>query len=598
MTFFNRTTRLRFRRRFRRSRRRVEDMGFQAEDHFERHLFRRLTRLFEVRRFIASWLALIVLLGIGVTLQTRALDGFYQQLQPIPGGTYTEGMVGNFTNANPLYATSLTDTTVSRLVFAGLLKYDENNRLVGDLAESWKVEEEGKIYNVTLRPNLVWHDGKPLTSEDVVFTFQTAQNADAKSPLFAGWQGVKIEAVDARTVTFTLTNELAPFIYGLTTGIVPKHSLESTNLAQLRSSPFNTTHPVGAGPFEWSAIEVSGNAVDSREQHIGLKAASTYHKGAPKLQQFVIKTYVNEDQLINAFNRQEINTVVGLDRTPDSLANNDSIYEYTAPLTAASMVFFNNDSEVLKDVRVRQALVSAVDVPATINGLSYPVVAADEPLLHDQLGYDPSLRQLSLNLEQANKLLDDAGWKRPAPDQPRRNDKGTLHLKFYAHNNADYTYITQKLQKAWQAIGAEIEVHLVADNDLQNAINGRAYDALLYGISIGNDPDVFAYWHSTQADPRSGSRLNFSNYKSTAADKALEAGRSRVDLDLRAAKYKPFLQAWRNDAPALALYQPRFLYITHGQLFGFTPKTINSAADRFSNVENWMIRQANTVIEK
>lgn len=595
MTFINRTTRLRFRRRFKRSRKKVEDMGYQAEDHFERHLIRRLTRLLEVRRFIAGWLALIILLGIGVTLQTRALNGYYQELQPVPGGTHTEGMVGSFTNANPLYATSLTDTTVSRLVFAGLLKYDENNNLVGDLAESWKVDND-KLYTVTLKPDLRWHDGKPLTSDDVVFTFRTAQNADAKSPLFAGWQGIKIEAVDARTVKFTLSNELAPFIYSLTTGIVPKHSLENTNLAQLRSSPFNTTHPVGAGPFEWSAIEVSGDVVDSREQHIGLKAATTYHKGAPKLQQFVVKTYVSEDQLIKAFNKQEINAVVGLDRLPDSLAHQDNTNEYAAPLTATSMAFFNTDSVFLKDVRVRQALVHAVDVPALVSSLSYPVVPADEPLLRGQLGYDPSLRQLSLNIEQANKLLDEAGWKRPAPDQPRRNDTMVLHLKFYAHNNADYTLITQKLQKAWQDIGVEVEVQLVSDNDLQNAIKGRAYDALLYGISIGSDPDVFAYWHSTQADPRSQSRLNFSNYKSTPADKALEAGRSRVELNLRAAKYKPFLQAWRVDAPALALYQPRFLYITHGQLFGFTPKTINSAADRFANVENWMVREANTVI--
>jgi peptide/nickel transport system substrate-binding protein len=571
-------------------------MGYQAEDHFERHLIRRLTRLFEVRRFIAGWLALIVLLGVGVTLQTRGLSGYYQSLQPIAGGTYIEGMVGSFTNANPLFATSLTDTTVSRLIFAGLLKYDENNRLVGDLAQSWKTEQEGKLYTVTLKPNLVWQDGKPLTSQDVVFTFQTAQNADAKSPLFAGWQGVKVQAVDERTITFTLTNALAPFIYSLTTGIVPKHSLDSTNPAQLRSSLFNTTHPVGAGPFMWNAIEVSGDVVDSREQHIGLTASSTYHGGAPKLQQFFINTYVNEDQMINAFNKLEINAIVGLDRLPDSLSHLDDTYEYTAPLTAASMVFFNTESDALKDVRVRQALVQAVDVPSTVNSLSYPVVVADEPLLHNQLAYDPALRQLTLNIEQANKLLDEAGWKRPAPDQLRRNDKGTLHVKLYAHNNADYALITQKLQKAWQAIGVELEVQLVADNDLQNAVNGRAYDALLYGISIGTDPDVFAYWHSTQADPRSPSRLNFSNYKSTPADKALEAGRSRVDPSLRAAKYKPFLQTWRNDAPALALYQPRFLYITRGKLFGFTPRTINSAADRFGNVENWMIREANSVI--
>jgi peptide/nickel transport system substrate-binding protein len=595
MALINRTTRLRFRRRVRRSRRRVEDMGYQAEDQFERHLIRRLTRLFDVRRFIAGWLGLLIILGIGVTLQTQALSGYYQTLQPIPGGSHTEGMVGSFTNANPLYATSITDTSVSHLIFAGLLKYDDHNQLVGDLAESWEVGPEGKIYTVTLKPGLTWHDGKPLTTSDVVFTYQTAQNADAKSPLFYGLQGVKVQAVDEITVTFTLTNTLAPFIYSLTTGIVPRHSLENTNPAQLRSSPFNTTHPIGAGPFMWDTIELAGNVVDSREQHIGLKAFHGYHGSAPKLQRFVINTYSSEDQLVQAFKGQKVNAIVGLDRVPDGITSAQGLHEYTAPLTAASMVFFNTESDYLKDARVRQALVQAVDVPTVINGLSYPVVAVDEPLLRKQVGYDPALKQLPVNIDQANKLLDDAGWKRPSPDKPRSNGTDNLHIKLYAHNNADYAYITQKLQKAWQTVGVEVEVQLADETDLQSSINNRAYDALLYGISLGTDPDVFAYWHSTQTNPLSASRLNFSNYKSKAADAALEAGRSRIEPSLRAAKYKPFLAAWRSDAPALALYQPRFLYITRGQLFGFEPTTINSAADRFANVQNWMVREAPTV---
>lgn len=594
MALIDRTTRLRFRRRFRRSRKRVEDIGYQAEDHFERHLIRRLTRLWEVKRFMAGWLALLVLLGVGVTLQTRALNNYYQQRMPVAGGTYTEGIVGIFGNANPLYATSLTDTTVSRLLFAGLLKYDQKNRLVGDLAESWSFDEEGKTYTVKLRPDLTWHDDKPLTSEDVVFTFQTAQNADAKSPLFAGWQGVKIEATDERTVVFTLRNPLAPFLYSLTTGIVPKHSLATTDPAQLRSSPFNTTNPIGAGPFAWSTIEVSGTAADNRKQQIGLKAAETYHAGKPKVQQFVIKTFANEEQLIKAFDSQEINAIAGLDRIPDGLDGNDAIQEYSAPLTAATMVFFNMSSPLLSEVRVRQALVHAVDVPTVADSLGYPVILANQPLLKSQLGYDPALKQLETNIEQANKVLDEAGWVRPKPDQTRKKGEESLRIKLYAHNNADYTAVTQSLQKAWQAIGVETDVQLIADADLQNTINGRAYDALLYGISLGIDPDVFAYWHSTQTDQRSA-RLNFSNYKSSPADKALEAGRNRADPSLRAAKYRPFLQAWRTDVPALALYQPRFLYITQGKLFGLEPTAVNSAADRFSNVHNWMVRQEYTV---
>ncbi len=587
----DRTTKLRVRRKLKRGRRQVEDIGVQTEEHIDRHFFKRLTRLFDVRRFVIGWVAFLVILSIGVTLQLQALGNYYQELQPVAGGTHSEGMIGSFTNANPLYATGLVDTTVSRLVFAGLLKYDSNNQLVGDLAESWKTDSEGRVYTVTLRSGLKWQDGHDLTAEDVVFTFHTIQNPDAKSPLFHAWRGVEIKAKDDRTVIFTLPSTLAPFIYSLTTGIVPKHSLQDITPAQLRSSPFNTVRPVGAGPFSWDTIEVIPNGNEPNLQNIGLKAFAKYHESKPKLDQFVVKTYSNEEQLLTSFRKQEVNSLVGLDSLPDTFIKENDVQEHTIPLTAETGVFLRTDSDLLKDARVRQALVQAVDVPETVAGLQYPALVADAPLLRGQLGHSPAYSQLPKNIEQANKLLDDAGWKRAANESIRSNGQTKLSLKFFAGNNPDYSYITHQIQKAWQSIGVDTQVTLPSDADLQNIINSRSYDALLYGISIGVDPDVFAYWHSTQADPRATTRLNFSNYKSAVADKALEAGRSRIDPSLRAAKYTPFLQSWRSDVPAIMLYQPRFLYITRGQLFGLEPQAINSAADRFNNVENWMIRQ-------
>ncbi len=587
----HRKTRLRVRRKVRHSRRQVEDMGYQAEEHIERHFIKRLTRLFDVRRFVIGWVALLVVLAVGITMQIRALNSYFQQLQPAQGGTYSEAMVGTFTNASPIYATGLVDTTVSRLVFAGLLKYNASNQLVGDLAENWKVDAGGKVYTIKLRPGLKWHDGQAVTAEDVVFTFQTIQNPDAKSPLFHAWRGIEVKALDTRTVSFTLPSTLAPFVYSLTTGIVPKHSLEKIEPAQLRSSPFNTAEPVGAGPFSWDTIEIIPNGNEPNLQNIGLKAFKSYHTGSPKLDKFVIKTYADEQLMIKSFQDQNVNGLVGMDALPDALARDENIQQYTAPLTAQTVVFLNTDSEILKDTRVRQALVQAVNVPALVGGLSYPAIVADEPFLKGQLGYNPAHRQLSLNIEQSNKLLDEAGWVRSGDQAVRSKGTARLKIKFFAGNSADYTYLTQQIQKAWQAVGAEAEVTLLNETDLRNVINSRGYDALLYGISIGVDPDVFAYWHSTQADPRATSKLNFSNYKSTVSDNSLEAGRSRLDPILREAKYLPFLQTWRNDAPAIMLYQPRFLYVTSSQLFGFNPETINAAADRFNNVENWMIRQ-------
>ncbi len=588
----DRKTRLKFRRHVRRSKRQVEDFGAQAEDQLERNFLRRLPRLAGVRRFVVGWLVLLIILTIGVGMQLRALDNYYLDLKPVAGGTYTEGIVGTFTNASPLYATSMTDTTVSRLIFAGLLKYDSQNRLVGDLAENWKVGPDDKTYTVVLRPDLTWQDGQVLTAEDVAFTFQTIQNPDAKSPLFYGLQGVKIKVDSPRQITFTLPGVLASFPQSLTTGIVPKHSLKGIPPAQLRSASFNTARPVGAGPFKWNTIELisSGNNLGNQQQ-IGLTAFSNYHGGAPKINQFVVKTYPNEAMLADSFKEQEVNAMVGIEHLPDQVSKTKDLEEYSIPLTAETMVFLRTDSEVLKDVKVRRALVQAVNTAEVIGSLSYPVVAADQPLLKGQLGYNAGNKQLPFNVVEAQKLLDEAGWKQAAAGQTRKKGADELVVRLYAPNNADYAAVSQDIQKAWQAVGVKTEVTLPDEQDLQSTISGRQYDALLYGISVGSDPDVFAYWHSSQADIRSVSRLNFSNYKSTSADKALEGGRTRIDPQLRAAKYLPFLQAWRADAPALALYQPRFYYVTHERVFGLDNKTVNTSADRFANVQNWMVVQ-------
>ncbi|MEO8863288.1 MAG: ABC transporter substrate-binding protein [Candidatus Saccharimonadales bacterium] len=587
----NRTTKLRWRRKFRRRRRQVEDMGFQAEDNLEKHFFRRMARLFNVRRFVIGWVTLLGLLIFAVTIQITSLKGYYQELQPTTGGTYTEGMVGSFTNANPIYAVGPVDTSVSRLIFAGLLKYDNKNKLTGDLAQKWDISADGKTYTVVLKPNLTWQDGQPLTADDVVFTYKTIQNPDAASPFLRSWQGIEVKALDKQTITFTLPNILAPFLDSLTAGIVPKHSLDRINVSQLRSASFNTSKPIGSGPFMWDVIEVVDTKSSSSEQHIGLKAFSGYNGGKPKLQSFVIKAYPDEQRLITSFKRKEVDALVGLDRRPDELEKASNVNYMNIPLTAEVMAFLRTDSAMLNEAKTRQALLQSINIPEMLKGLSYPVVAADEPFLRSQFAYDAKLKQYGLSVERAKLLLASAGWDRKTPKATVAKGDAKLVIKLVAQNTPDYAYITQKLQKAWSAIGVETQVTLLGNTDLQTAISNRDYDVLLNGVSIGSDPDVFAYWHSSQADPRSGSRLNFSNYKSEVADKSLEAGRSRLGDQLRTIKYQPFLQAWHDDTPAIALYQPRFLYITRGQLSGLDSRSINTATDRYANVQNWMIHE-------
>jgi peptide/nickel transport system substrate-binding protein len=368
------------------------------------------------------------------------------------------------------------------------------------------------------------------------------------------------------------------------------HILKKTVPAQMRSAPFNTD-PVGTGPFEWKFVDVSGTTNADREQRISLLAYDHYIGGQSKLDGFNLTTFADNRQLITAFKKKQINAMAGLDNVPEELADDSSVHVYNTPLTSIVMSFFNNSNPILADADVRRALVAGTDSSQIPGLLDYPVSLADSPLLRGQVGYDPAVTQLKFNESEANQMLDKAGWARGDSGQ-RSKDGRPLELSLVSEDTQEYTQIAQFVQKQWNRLGVKVDVHYYNNDDLQALkIANHDYDVLLYGISIGVDPDVFAYWDSSQASLTSQGHLNLSEYKSKAADQALEQARTRTDPKERVAKYKSFLTSWVQDAPAMALYQPNLIYITRGQVFNYQRKAVNSSVDRYYNVNEWMVRQ-------
>jgi len=583
-------TKRRFARKLRRRRRSAKEIGQQADEKIERLLVRRFDRLANVRRFVLLWTALFVILSFAEIVQLRGLSNYYQSLQPVPGGLYTEGIIGNFTNANPLFATGAADTAVSRLVFSGLFKYDANNKLVGDLAKDYSLGSGPTQYIVHLKHGLQWHDGKPLTADDIIFTYHTIQDIQSQSPLYSSWAGVEVTKTDNYTIEFDLPSALSAFPYSMTNGIIPAHLLQSTPTEQLRSAPFNT-FPIGSGPFQWRFIEVTGKSTDTREQRISLAAFKHYQAGPPKLDGFNLITFTDEQHMLTAFNHKQINAMSGLDNVPQSLSHDKSVQVNITPLTTIIMAFFNNSSPILNDANLRRALIVGTD-RRQVNGLfDEPVQLADSPLLKGQLGYDRKLVEPAFNRAAANKLLDDSGWVRGS-DGIRAKAGRPLAFTLSAQDSPNATKTAQFLQQQWRQLGVKLEVRYNDREELHTSIVGNHdYDVLLDGINIGVDPDIFAYWDSSQASITSQGHLNLSEYKSSMADQAIEAGRTRYDPTIRTVKYKAFLAQWVKDLPAMALYQPNYLYITRGQVFNYERKSANSGADRFYNVGNWMVRQ-------
>jgi peptide/nickel transport system substrate-binding protein len=582
-------TKKKFAKRLRRQRSAALTLSQQADQKIESLLIRRFDRLASVKRFVFLWISLLLIMMLAGIYQVRSLSTYYQSLQPVAGGLYTEGLIGNFTNANPIYASGAADTAISRLVFSGLVKFDTSNKLVGDLAKDYSLNDTQTKYTVHLKPDLVWHDGQPVTADDVVFTYRTIQNLEAQSPLYSSWQGIKVSKQDYRTVIFELPNAFSGFPYSLVNGIVPMHLLKDTPAEQLRSSPFNT-NPVGSGPFEWKFIEVIGNNPADREQRVSLSSFQSYNGGKPKLDGFNVITFSDDDHMVKAFKAKQISAMSGLDNVPEDLKDK-GLQIYNTPLTTSVMVFFNNSRPVVNDAAVRKALIEATDRSQLSSLFDEPVRLVDSPLLKGQLGYDSTLTEPKLDLTDASKTLDAAGWKMGA-DNTRSKNGQPLAFLLSAQNTPNYTKTAEFLQKQWAKIGAKVQVSYFSQDDLQTSVVGNHdYDALLYGISIGVDPDVFAYWDSSQASLTSQGHLNLSEYKSAAADQAVEAGRTRSDPAVRTVKYKAFLTQWVKDLPAEGLYQLNYLYISRGPVFNFERKSANNASDRYYNVNNWMVRQ-------
>lgn len=567
----------------------IEELSDAAENTIEKHFFRRLANLATVKRFVIGWSVLMCLILLIAVLQIGFLRSKYQKLYFIPGGTLTEGVVGLYSNANPIYASGTTDSSVSKLIFSGLYAYDSNQKLSPDLAEKISIDKTEKVYTVTLKPNLYWHDGQPLTARDVVFTFKTIQNPDAQSPLLPNWQGIKVQYKDDRTVVFTLPSSISSFIGSLTTGILPEHILKNVPPDQLRSSDFNTVRPVGSGPFKYDTVQVQTDKNGEKHEQIGLFANERYYKGAPGIKRYIISTFNGQNELLKAYDDKKVDAISMLGQPQEEYSKDEQNNIYSVPLAGETMVFFKNSDGVLSDSKVRGALVLGSNRQEVIASSGQTLEKSDEPLLISQVGYNKKYAQNTDNPRAADKILDKLGWKMNS--QGFRTRKGqNLQFTLSVLNRDEYVRVANVLKNEWKQIGVDVNISPQDDQNFKNTKAGHSYEALLETISVP-DPDVFPFWHSSQADVRSKSRKNFSEYKSAKADASLEAGRSRLNPKIRAAKYRNFLQAWSQDNPALALYQPNYTFIVRSPFYGFNSKSIASQVDRYSNVQNWLIRQ-------
>lgn len=549
--------------------------------YLDRHLWSRWRRIRLIRRFTLAWwgLWLVLLVAFGVQFQGMLASALVER--PVSGGTYSEGIVGRVKSINPILPEGDASADVSRLIFSGLTRINPQRAIEGDLAQSWSVSSDGKAYTFKLRRDVRWHDGAPLTARDVLFTLAAIQNPDTRSPLAPSWQGVRAEAADEHTVVFTLPNPYVPFIHSTTVGILPSHRLDKVEPASLRMAGFNQ-QPVGTGPFRLKRFDAASGVIQ-------LKAHSAYHHGRPLLERFKVQLYDGEEALMEAYAKRQVTAMARLrSSTPEVTHRLPNVRLYDLALPNQTGLFLRTTHPALGDKAVRAALAQAVDRQAIARqAVGGGARVSNLPLLPGQLGYVTKFQPPAFDPAAAETTLDRAGWRR-GDGGVRRKDGQPLKLNLVTSNRGDYPQVAEAVRSGWKELGAEINVVTADVDDLQQShIRPRSYDVLLYGINLGADPDVYAYWHSSQAaDPG----LNLSGYASPVADKALEGARVTGDATVRAAKYGTFLSAWTSDVPAIMLYTPDYIYAVNADASGIVAKKMVSPSDRFYGVEKWSVR--------
>lgn len=554
--------------------------------HARRFVFKRWDNFREARRHIALWVLVIGVL-IGATgLQFWWYQNEYQTTVGASNGTYAEAVVGPLNTLNPIFAQSNAEEAASELLFSRLLTYDSTGHLNYDLADSMKVSEDQKTYTLTIRSDAQWSDGRYVRARDVVFTVGLLQNAATRSTL-TGWTGVKVEAIDDVTVSFGLPAVYAAFPHALRSlPILPEHALRNIEPSQLRENVFSS-NPVGSGPFSLKLLQ-DVDATHGRKI-IYLARNDNYYRGAAKLSRIQLHVYKDVDTVKRALATSEVNAASDISVTAAKSINKDRYTVDYVPVNNGVYALFNTTSMILQDQKVRQALQAGTDTAAIRAAISDKLPALWLPFIDSQVSGTNLPAQPTYDAQKAADLLDQAGWK--LDGSLRKKDGKELTLTVVTTKNSDFEAALNVLSEQWRTLGVTVTTSIVdpsdpAQNVAQDILQPRRYDVLLYQLVIGGDPDVYAYWHSSQTP----SGLNLSNYKSAIGDEALVSARSRTETNLRDAKYVTFARQWLSDVPAIGLYQSTVQYVHTANVRAFAPQAILvSSLDRYQDVIYWTV---------
>ncbi|MBI3964041.1 MAG: peptide ABC transporter substrate-binding protein [Chloroflexi bacterium] len=528
---------------------------------------------------------------VGLIVPTAVLPAIPAPLRPLfetatvevpaPGGVYIEATVGRPNLINPVLARSAgVERDLAVLVFSGLTKLDPRGEIVPDLASRIEPAADGRSYTAVLRSDARWHDGRPVTPADVVFTFRFIRHAQFPGDpnLATFWRTVRLEEAGADTVRFHLNQPYAPFPEQLTIGLLPAHILGSVPPAELARHAFNAS-PIGTGPFRVRSASV---------QQIELEAVTGADGRQPLLEKIVLRFFPTDRAALSALTDGSIQGVRSVpsselaNLTSSSRVKQHGATDYTKTIT----LLLNLERDLFKDKTVRQAIAEAVDrtkvIQTTLQGNGEP---ATGPIPASSWAYQQ--QSAERRLDRARELLERANWRVGANGRTRERDGKPLRFTLVTNDRSEREDVVRELAGELSEAGFEVETRVLPWETLyRDHLAARSFDAALVEQWLPVvDPDPYAFWHSTQI--REG--LNFGGWNNPRADELLVAGRAALNRPDRQRAYEQIQVLFADERPAVPLYHPRYTFAVDANLKGITIPALFEPADRFRNFADWYL---------
>jgi peptide/nickel transport system substrate-binding protein len=526
---------------------------------------------------------------------------------------YVEGVIGAASSISPLTARTQADRDLVALVFSGLVRNGPNGTIVPDLARRWSVDKAGKVWMVELRDDAQWHDGEPVTADDVVFTIRAFQDPDYTGPAASSWNEVTVEARSPRIVTFTLKTPLGGFLQALTQPIAPAHVLGEVPMDLLPDHPFGTS-PIGSGPFALAELtDTSATLVpapsgpfDTGDDIDGTASAAPDSLGTagpttrpqrplPYLVGMTFRFFDDADALAAAYRAGEIDAATGLSPSlaeelggaPDS-----RLLRYPSATLTAALLNLRPDHPEFRDPSVRAALLRAIDRDRLVEA-AYAMSAAQarglipmsSPMFDAKASpaVDYDRRAARKALKAADWTEKDDGWHLPGAAKPLAievlSPEETANPGLYAAAEA--------VVHDWTEIGlAATHVDLPPGTFVTERLSTGAYQVAIADVAIGLDPDLYPLLASSQT-LTGGS--NVMGVQDPTLDQLLVKARAPGTADARKAAYVALQKQLAKGRYLLPLAFPDESVVVRDTVTGPIPRQVAEPSDRFWDVLTWRL---------